>query len=81
MDELQEEAKQVVRAIEFFGGSFFQGLAKAIQHADHVNLGKIKATWPEDWARYLDMYEKMGKQKPNAGRWVQTELILPSQEG
>lgn len=45
-----------VEAMRKFGGSFVQILAELASHADHVNLYKIKATWPEYW----EEYERMG---------------------
>jgi hypothetical protein len=39
-------------AMKRFGGSFVQLLGQAARHADDVNHAKIKATWPEYWARY-----------------------------
>jgi hypothetical protein len=40
-----------------YGGSFVQGLAGAILHADPENLALIKKTWKTYWSTY----EKMGK--------------------
>lgn len=45
----------VVRTMERFGGSFVRALAQCCHRADPQNLAKIKACWPEQWAKYSDM--------------------------
>lgn len=42
----------VIQAMFKFGGSFVKGLATAAFAADPENMAKIKATWPEYWAKY-----------------------------
>lgn len=48
----------VVWAMNRYGGSFVQALARAAIHADDKNLAKIRATWPELWKEYGQMAEK-----------------------
>ena len=45
------------------GGGFISALAEAGFRADSVNLAKIKAAWPQDWAAYRKMAQagKEGK--------------------
>ena len=50
--DIAEEAYYVRIGIETYGGSFMNGLAQAIVHADLPNLRKIKETWPEAWEEY-----------------------------
>lgn len=56
-ENLQSEAAKVREAVEVYGGGFMQALGKAMQMADAKNLAKIKKTWPEEWDKYLKMYE------------------------
>lgn len=44
-----------LQAMTVYGGSFIQSLAAAARNADSENLAKIKAAWPEYWARYEAM--------------------------
>ena len=46
---------EIIEAMETYGGSFAAALALAARRADQENLAKIKATWPELWARYAEM--------------------------
>ena len=39
------------------GGNFARALAHAAAAADPENLQKIKATWPELWAKYTNWQE------------------------
>ena len=48
----------IIEAMETYGGSFAAALAQAARRADADNLAKIKATWPELWARYAEMAKK-----------------------
>ncbi len=49
-DEIAD--RQVIAAMRRFGGSFVKALAEAATAADPINLAKIKAAWPDYWARY-----------------------------
>lgn len=62
---MKEEDLQIVEAMEEYGGSFVKALAKAARHADHYNLGKIRATWPEYWKTYKEMSVGLQKTKLN----------------
>lgn len=44
-------------AMERFGGDLVRSLGAAARAADEENLAKIKAAWPEYWARYEAMGE------------------------
>jgi hypothetical protein len=55
---IYEEKERVGKAIELFGGGFIQALKGAMDYADHINLQKIKNTWPDEWEQYLELYEK-----------------------
>lgn len=50
-----------VDAMEERGGSFVQQLAMLARHADPINLGKIKETWPEYWSKYEAEGKEMEK--------------------
>ena len=52
---------EIVEAMERYGGSFVQALAKAFQAADEENQRRIKATWPEYWKRYDDLAAEHAK--------------------
>ena len=51
----EREKYQVQRAMITFGGSFAHALGKALVCADQKNAQKIKETWPNEWAQYLQM--------------------------
>lgn len=42
-----------------YGGSFAEGLGRALQNADDENSAKIRQTWPELMERYKDMALRM----------------------
>lgn len=50
-----------IEAMRKYGGSFVQSLAAMAQQADHINLHKIKTTWPKYWAEYERMGDKLSK--------------------
>jgi len=52
-----------LQAMLKFGGGFVKCLAKATEHADPINLSKIKATWPEYWAEYEEKGRKLEEGK------------------
>jgi hypothetical protein len=53
-DALVAEAHVVARNMDKYGGSFASALAKALIKADLENIRKIKDTWPQYWATYLN---------------------------
>jgi hypothetical protein len=53
MDEKQKAVIAMVR----YGGSFVMALGLALDHANANNTAKIKATFADEWKRYLQMYE------------------------
>ncbi len=55
---MNEDDFKIVSAMEEYGGSFVQALAKAAFRADQVNLQKMKDTWPEYWKEYAEMAVK-----------------------
>ncbi len=48
-----------LEAMSTYGGSFVKKLADCARMADAENLLKIKATWPEYWAQYQIMGDKL----------------------
>lgn len=52
------EKYQVQRAMITFGGSFAHALGKALVCADPENAQKIKETWADEWAQYLQMAQR-----------------------
>lgn len=60
---MNEEDHAIVDAMEKHGGSFVKALANAARHADHYNLGKIRATWSEYWDTYREMSLGLEKTK------------------
>lgn len=53
----QVAALRTMQAMERYGGGFVKTLA-AIARADAENLAKIKATWPEYWAKYEQLVKE-----------------------
>jgi hypothetical protein len=54
---------EIVHAMERFGGSFVNTLALLCYLADEENYRRIKATWPEYWAKYAEMAERVKAQE------------------
>ena len=54
-NSMNENDFNTVENMKQYGGSFVVILAQLAQHADPINLQKIKDTWPEYW----DAYSKM----------------------
>lgn len=48
----------LIQVIDERGGGFFRGLAVALRSADHKNLRKVLATWPDELCAYLDVAER-----------------------
>jgi hypothetical protein len=46
------EDRQILEAMSRYGGSFVQALARAAERADPVNLGKLRAAFPDVWQEY-----------------------------
>ena len=49
---MNEQDFHTVEMMAKYGGSFVQALAMLARCADHINLQKIKNTWPEYWGEY-----------------------------
>ena len=64
--QLSEEAYKVQQAMQLFGGSFMKQIGSAMCHADSRNLRKIHDTWPNEWNRYLEMYDAYNKRLQEA---------------
>lgn len=64
---MTKEDKQTLRAMIVYGGNFVRHLAVAALHADANNLVRIKAAFPELWARYEEFakLDKEGEEKGN----------------
>jgi len=52
---IMEEKQYVAWAMTQYGGDFCKNLGMALYMADSENTQKIHDTWPEDWARFLEM--------------------------
>lgn len=50
----------IIDAMIEYGGEFAKRLAMAYRVADSENREKIKATWPEYWAKYTAMARMKG---------------------
>jgi hypothetical protein len=50
---------KIVEAMSEYGGSFAKALAEAWRRADPDNRQRIKNTWPEYWARYVEGVKPM----------------------
>lgn len=48
---------QAIDAMHLYGGNFAKRLADLALVADPENLDKIKATWPDLWAKYQSWQE------------------------
>ena len=54
------EAYAVGMAMEKYGGNgFYSHLGRALQTADAENVGRIKESWPIEWAEHLDIARRM----------------------
>ncbi len=58
-----EEDWYTVEAMQKFGGSFVQALAKCLHRADHINYKKLKDAFPE----YINKYRVMGDKMKTRG--------------
>ena len=62
---MNEEDREVLRAMRIYGGGFVSALAEAGYRADEENLRRIKEAWPEYWSQYLKMSQRaQGEHKP-----------------
>ncbi len=59
VQEFNDEAAAVCRAMRIYGGSFMQAIGDAVNVADLEDKTKIKKTWPREWQQYLKMAEAM----------------------
>lgn len=46
---------QTINAMRWYGGSFVRALAETAFCADPANLERLKAAFPEYWAKYAAM--------------------------
>lgn len=51
--------RQIVWAMQEYGGSFVSLLGKLFLKADSDNQARIKSAWPEYWKRYTDIAERL----------------------
>ena len=54
-ENLHDEAMDVAKSMEKYGGSFVKALAQCIYKADPFNLKKIRNTFSNYWVEYRDM--------------------------
>jgi hypothetical protein len=52
---MNDEDLHTIEKMRQYGGSFVKALADLAARADHVNLQKIKDTWPEYWKEYSEL--------------------------
>lgn len=62
MSEPSRDLK-IIEAMQRFGGSFVQALARAAVCADERNLHRLKVAFPDYWQEYDEMAELAAKQK------------------
>lgn len=55
---MNEQDFAILQAMEKYGGSFVQQLAKLAHRADPNNFKLIKQTWPKYWEQYKKMSER-----------------------
>jgi hypothetical protein len=60
--------RKTIEAMMEYGGSFVRKLGAAALVADQENLAKIKATWPEYWAKYSRMAKQLSEVEKQASR-------------
>jgi hypothetical protein len=60
--------KQTINTMMEYGGSFVRKLGAAAYVADEENLAKIKATWPDYWAKYSRMAKQLSEVEKQASR-------------
>lgn len=63
---MTEKDKQTIKAMVKYGGNFVRHLAVAALYADANNLGRIKAAFPELWARYEE-FARLDKEREEKG--------------
>lgn len=61
-----------ITAMQEYGGSFVRALGIAASYADPDNLARLKAAFPEYWARYAEMAQP--RTKPDDGDEVQAAI-------
>ena len=49
---------ETIRFMKANGGSFVRALGEAATRADNANIARIKAAFPEYWARYSQWADK-----------------------
>lgn len=59
--ELEYQKYYVIRGMEYYGGSFIKGLAKALLHADFKNTWKIYRVWNDEWTKYYEWGRQLEK--------------------
>lgn len=64
---LEEEKYYVSLGMQKFGGSFIRHIGIALAHAHRGNAVRIKETWPEDWAHYLDVGQREEERRRYGG--------------
>lgn len=60
--------RDVARTMIDYGGSFVRKLGAAALVADPENMGKIKATWPDYWAKYARMAQQISEVEKQASK-------------
>lgn len=61
--EQWEVDRQVIRAMQRYGGGFIHALAEAFLHADANNRHRLKSAFPEYWSKYSEMASKLPKEE------------------
>jgi hypothetical protein len=68
----------VLAAMHRYGGSFVRGLAALYHLADDDNRRRLRLAFPETWASYIELAERVAERKPCAcgcGRLVAGGLM------
>jgi hypothetical protein len=58
------EDRDVIDEMNNYGGSFVRALARAFEYADADNFARLKAAFPDYWARYAEMADKARNNSP-----------------
>lgn len=55
LNDMNDEDFWTMSAMEVYGGHFIKSLGVCMAMADHVNLTKLKAAFPEYFAEYMEL--------------------------
>ena len=58
------DERDVIDEMNNYGGSFIRALARAFEYADDANFRRLKAAFPDYWARYEELATKARNNGP-----------------